>query len=157
MWYHLCLARTPLTALHLMQPAHTVNIFIMHQFICTCQRTHLVHLSYFAHRQSTGLPAHLPTGQASDLPAPVPAVPCLSSEHSQGVLNRVTQHLKFCSWYSLQPVPAHKHTMAFFASALSRLLSPKTIWVYISSVATIHNHMGLPDPTSNNAPLHLTL
>ena len=47
----------------------------------------------------------------------------------------VTQHLKFYSRYSLQPVPAHKHTMAFFASALSRFLSPKTIWVYISSVA----------------------
>ncbi len=67
------------------------------------------------------------------------------------------RYLQFCHRYSLGPVPAHKHTMAFLASSLSRYLAPNTVQVYLAAVGTLHRQLGLRDPTRHNPTLQLVL
>ncbi len=67
------------------------------------------------------------------------------------------RYLQFCSKYGLCTLPAHKHTVAFFAAALSRHLSPGNVQVYLAAVGAIHRQLGLRDPTRRNPTLKVVL
>ena len=64
---------------------------------------------------------------------------------------------RFCTHYNVNPLPASKLTVTYFAVSLSRSLSPSTIRVYISAVRAAHQQNGLPDPTHQNHQLTLVL
>ena len=68
----------------------------------------------------------------------------------------VRRYLRFCEQYHLRPVPAHSHTVAFFAAALSRSLAPATVRVYLAAVANMHRALGVPSPTRRNQVLLYT-
>ena len=55
----------------------------------------------------------------------------------------------------MQPLPASKATIAYFAADLSNTLSPCTIDVYIAAVGSLHRQAGLPNPTSHNPTLNM--
>ena len=58
---------------------------------------------------------------------------------------------------STAALPATKHTVALFAAALSRRLSPATIRVYLAAVSLLHRRAGLSSPTRHNPSLQLAL
>ena len=55
----------------------------------------------------------------------------------------------------MQPLPASKATIAYFAADLSNTLSPCTIDVFIAAVGSLHRQAGLPNPTSHNPTLNM--
>ena len=52
----------------------------------------------------------------------------------------------------MQPLPADKRTLVYFAAALSRSLSTPTIKVYLSAVGSFHRRQGFKDPTHPQSP-----
>ncbi len=65
--------------------------------------------------------------------------------------------LNFCMEHGVQPLPADKLTLVYFAVALSRSLSTPTIKVYISAVGSLHRRQGFKDPTHHNPQLKMVL
>lgn len=57
----------------------------------------------------------------------------------------------------MQPLPAEKETLVFFAVALSRSLAPSSIQVYVAAVGSLHRKLGYRVPTHNNPRLQLVL
>ena len=54
-------------------------------------------------------------------------------------------------------MPAQKETVAYFAVAMTRELTPSTIRVYLSAVTVMHRIAGFSDPTRHNYILKLVL
>ena len=57
----------------------------------------------------------------------------------------------------MQPLPADKITLVYFAVALSRSLTTPTIRVYLSAVGSLHRRQGFKDPTHHNPQLKMVL
>jgi hypothetical protein len=69
----------------------------------------------------------------------------------------IRKFLKFCGQHQVSPLPAQKETVAYFAVALTRELTPSTIRVYLSAVTLMHRIAGFSDPAHNNYLLKLVL
>ena len=63
--------------------------------------------------------------------------------------------LHFCKHHHVQPLPASKATIAYFAAELSNTLTPATVNVYVAAVGSLHRQAGLPNPTSHNPTLNM--
>ena len=62
----------------------------------------------------------------------------------------VRKFLQFCDRYGVQPLPADKETVVFFAVAMSRCMSPSSIQVYLAAVGSLHRQLGYKAPTHKN-------
>lgn len=69
----------------------------------------------------------------------------------------VKRFLNFCMEHGVQPLPADKLTLVYFAVALSRSLTTPTIKVYLSAVGSLHRRQGFKDPTQHNPQLKMIL
>ena len=70
----------------------------------------------------------------------------------------IRKFLKFCDQHHACPLPAQKETVAYFAVAMTRELTPSTIIrVYLSAVTVMHRIAGFSDPTRHNYLLKLVL
>ena len=69
----------------------------------------------------------------------------------------VNRFLNFCMEHGVQPLPADKCTLVYFAAALSRSLSTPTIKVYLSAVGSFHRRQGFEDLTHHNPQLRMVL
>ena len=69
----------------------------------------------------------------------------------------VKRFLNFCMEQGVQPLPADKLTLVYFAVALSRNLTTPTIKVYLSAVGSFHRRQGFKDPTHHNPQLKMVL
>ena len=69
----------------------------------------------------------------------------------------VKRFLNFCMEQGVQPLPADKLTLVYFAVALSRNLTTPTIKVYLSAVGSFHRRQGFKDPTHHNPQLKIVL
>ena len=69
----------------------------------------------------------------------------------------VKRFLNFCMEHGVQPLPADKRTLVYFAAALSQSLSTPTIKVYLSAVGSFHRRQGFKDPTHHNPQLKMVL
>ena len=69
----------------------------------------------------------------------------------------IKKFLKFCDQYHVCPLPALKKTVAYFAVAMSRELTPATVRVYLSAVILIHKIASFSDPTRHNFLLKVVL
>lgn len=65
----------------------------------------------------------------------------------------VKRFVSFCDKHHIQPLPASKQTLVYFAVSLA----PSTIGVYINAVGAIHRKHGLADPTDRNKQLNLVI
>lgn len=73
----------------------------------------------------------------------------------QGTYSRgVKRFLNFCMEHGVQPLPADKLTLVYFAVALSRSLIIHTIKVYLSEVGSLHHRQ---DPMHHNPQLKMVL
>ena len=66
----------------------------------------------------------------------------------------MTQHLKFCSRYACNQCQRTNTPWLSLPLLSADFYHPKQ---FGCTYPQWHNHLGLPDPTSNNASLHLTL
>ena len=69
----------------------------------------------------------------------------------------VKQFLNLCMEHVVQPLPADKLTLVYFAVALSRSLTTPTVKVYLSAVGSLHRRQGFKDPTQHNPQLKMVL
>ena len=69
----------------------------------------------------------------------------------------IRKFVKFCDQHHACPLPAQKETVAYFAVAMTRELTPSTIRVYLSAVTVMHRIAGFSDPTRHNYLLKLVL
>ena len=69
----------------------------------------------------------------------------------------ITKFLKFCDQHHVCPLPALKETVAYFAVAMSRELTPSTARVYLSAVTLMHRMAGFSDPAKHNFLLKVVL
>ena len=70
----------------------------------------------------------------------------------------VKRFLNFCMEHGVQPLPADKLTLVYFAVALSRSLTTPTMKAYLSTVGSLHCHrQGFKDPTQHNSQLKMIL
>ena len=69
----------------------------------------------------------------------------------------IRKFVKFCDQHHACPLPVQKETVAYFAVAMTRELTPSTISVYLSAVTVMHRIAGFSDPTRHNYLLKLVL
>jgi hypothetical protein len=69
----------------------------------------------------------------------------------------IRKFLKFCDQHHVSPLPAQKETVAYFAVALTRELTPSTTRVYLSAVTLMHRITGFSDPAHHNYVQKLVL
>ena len=81
----------------------------------------------------------------------------LASSTQATYSSAVNQFLNFCMQNGVQPLPADKHTLVYFAVALSQTLLIPTIKVYLSAVGSLHRHQGFKDPSHHNPQLKMVL
>ena len=58
-------------------------------------------------------------------------------------------YLKFCTQYSLTPLPANELTLRYFCTHLSSAITFATLKVYLSAIRLHHLEQGYPDPTKD--------
>ena len=81
----------------------------------------------------------------------------LASSTQATYSSAVKRFLNFCIEHGVQPLPADKHTLVYFAVALGQSLSTPTIKVYLSAIGSLHRRQGFKDPTHHNPQLKMVL